>query len=299
VESLKLIPLERLRVSPYNVRQRVGEREIRELMESIANTGLHQPLVVMPSREVPGTYEVVIGRRRLEALRRLRRERPEVFDKLFSDGVPCIVKEFTPKEAIIASLTENLQRGELSDEELGRAVYRLQVEYRMSLEEVAATVREDLSRLRRALEALDAVERGLGIRKPGRPPRRESEPKVSVSAARAIRRVVEEVAAVKGLSQREAESIKDEFYRAVAGLSTREIQLVARKAREEVRRSGRLPDVESIVREVRGEKRVERVVLMSRRLIEGVKKLAEERGVTFDEALEAAVEAGLKHLGVL
>ncbi|RLE85624.1 MAG: hypothetical protein DRJ67_08550, partial [Thermoprotei archaeon] len=43
--KLMNISLDRLRVSPYNVRRVVDEGEVRRLMESIASRGLQQPLV--------------------------------------------------------------------------------------------------------------------------------------------------------------------------------------------------------------------------------------------------------------
>ncbi|MGI0081205.1 MAG: ParB/RepB/Spo0J family partition protein [Nitrososphaerales archaeon] len=69
---------------------------IDEIVSSIREKGLIQPIIVRPSGS---RFEVVAGARRLEACKRLRWAR-----------VPCIIREFTDQDAYEISLTENIQR---------------------------------------------------------------------------------------------------------------------------------------------------------------------------------------------
>ena len=88
---------------------------IEELVSSILQKGLLEPIVVRPSE---GLFEVVAGNRRLEACRRLR------FRK-----IPCHVVELTDKEAFEVSLIENLQRKTMNPFEEGYAFKRYVEEF--------------------------------------------------------------------------------------------------------------------------------------------------------------------------
>ncbi|MEM0222981.1 MAG: ParB N-terminal domain-containing protein, partial [Thermofilum sp.] len=101
MEQLTLLPVEQLQPSSVNVRLHVSEEAVRKLAEDIAARGLLHPLIVRPEG---GAYGVVCGRMRLEAIKLLQRERPEVFSRLFGRGVPCQVRELDDREALELSL---------------------------------------------------------------------------------------------------------------------------------------------------------------------------------------------------
>ena len=115
MESITRIPIEKLEISPYNVRTVIDKKKIEDLMESIRRVGLLEPLIVMPE---DGKYGIVIGRCRYEAIKLLKKKYRSDFQRYFSEGIPCIVRKLTPREAIILSLSENLQRGNLTKEEI-------------------------------------------------------------------------------------------------------------------------------------------------------------------------------------
>ena len=96
------VPVEQLVVSPINVRRNIGD--ISELADSIREQGILEPLIVRPTSA--DNYEVIIGSRRLAAA-----------SELGMEVVPVVVQRITDVEAIIRSLVENLQRGELSLDE--------------------------------------------------------------------------------------------------------------------------------------------------------------------------------------
>jgi len=100
------IPLEKLTISKLNVRRDPGD--ISELVESIKAVGILQPILVRPTED--DKYEIIVGSRRFAAAK-----------KAGLKTIPAIVKEMSDDEAIIESLTENIQRGDLDLEEIAEA----------------------------------------------------------------------------------------------------------------------------------------------------------------------------------
>lgn len=89
-------------VGKANARRSPGA--IDELAESIKQVGVLEPLIVRP---IGKKFEVVAGTRRLAAAKKIRLR-----------NVPCIVREMDDDTAMIVSLAENIQRGDLNDEEV-------------------------------------------------------------------------------------------------------------------------------------------------------------------------------------
>ncbi|MEM2704786.1 MAG: ParB/RepB/Spo0J family partition protein [Candidatus Bathyarchaeia archaeon] len=100
------IPLEKLTISKFNVRRELGD--ISELVDSIKTVGVLQPILVRPIGK--DRYEVIVGSRRFAAAQKAKLK-----------TIPAIVKEMSDDEAIIESLVENIQRGDLEIEEIAEA----------------------------------------------------------------------------------------------------------------------------------------------------------------------------------
>ena len=105
------LPIAQVFPSPINVRREVGD--VSELTDSIREQGILEPLVVRPTQD--GNYEVIIGSRRLASAR-----------ELGLPVVPVVVQEISDADAIVRSLVENLQRGDLTLEDRVEAYKRLQ-----------------------------------------------------------------------------------------------------------------------------------------------------------------------------
>jgi len=113
--GIKEIPIADLRVSEYNTRMEPNPEGVEELAESIKTIGLQNPLLVRPARGDPNLYEVVSGSRRLQALSMLGHTK-----------APCRVDPtMDDDQALLASLHENLKRGDITAQELSRAIQRL------------------------------------------------------------------------------------------------------------------------------------------------------------------------------
>lgn len=87
------VPLEELVISPFNVRKTLGD--LTDLEKSIESMGLLQPIIVRPVKK---KLEVVVGQRRFFVCKNLGWK-----------TIPAIKREMTDREALILSLTENVQ----------------------------------------------------------------------------------------------------------------------------------------------------------------------------------------------
>ena len=105
------LPIGQVVPSPINVRREVGD--VSELTDSIREHGILEPLVVRPTQD--DKYEVIIGSRRLASAK-----------EIGLPVVPVVVQEISDADAIVRSLVENLQRGDLSLEDRVEAYKRLQ-----------------------------------------------------------------------------------------------------------------------------------------------------------------------------
>lgn len=95
---LENVELRRIHHSSNNLRGEVGPLD--ELVTSIEQTGLLEPMVVRPAED---GFEVVAGNRRLDACKVLKMSK-----------VPCHIVELDDKEAFEVSLIENVQRETLN-----------------------------------------------------------------------------------------------------------------------------------------------------------------------------------------
>jgi len=98
--NIQTIPLDKLRLSPRNVRK-TGNVDVADLSASIQAEGLLQNLVV--TQAVDGFYEVEDGGRRLLALKALKG-----LARLATDSIPCIVVD--AEQGLEAGLTANIIR---------------------------------------------------------------------------------------------------------------------------------------------------------------------------------------------
>lgn len=99
MERIKDIVPFRICNHPQNPRKDIGD--ISELAASIKESGILQPLTVVP--DFNGFYHCIIGHRRLAAAKALNLE-----------TVPCIIAEMTPEQQIATMIAENMQRADLT-----------------------------------------------------------------------------------------------------------------------------------------------------------------------------------------
>jgi len=128
VEFLRL-PVDRIRTSPFQPRRTFSPDDLRELVDSIREKGILQPVLVRPT---PQGYELVAGERRLRAAQAAGVE-----------TVPAVVRKLSDREALETTIVENIQRADLNAIELAEGFQRLVHEFSLSQEEIARRVGKD------------------------------------------------------------------------------------------------------------------------------------------------------------
>lgn len=122
---LKLKP-EQIGINPMQPRKNFNEQQLNELVESIKQYGIIQPLIVT---QKDGRYELIAGERRLRAAKVSGLE-----------TVPAIVREADEQQKLELALVENLQREDLNSIETAIAYRKLIDEFNLSQDELAARV---------------------------------------------------------------------------------------------------------------------------------------------------------------
>ena len=112
-EVVKEIPLADISSFPDHPYQVRDDDSMNELVESIKERGLIQPVIVRP---IDGGYEMVSGHRRKRA-----------YELAGIDMIPARVKELSRDEAILAMVDSNLQREQILPSEKAKA-YKMRLE---------------------------------------------------------------------------------------------------------------------------------------------------------------------------
>jgi ParB family chromosome partitioning protein len=119
--DMQLVEIDVDKIVPLFPRE-VDEEELRELAKSLRETaGPIEPIIVRPSRKKEGYYELIAGYRRWRAAQLAG------FSK-----IEAKVLEVNDLEAYIISLSENVQRRELSDYEIAKMLRRLRDDFGLS-----------------------------------------------------------------------------------------------------------------------------------------------------------------------
>ena len=124
------IPLDRIERNPYQTRTAFDEAALNELAQSIAATGVVQPVTV---RALPdGRFQLIAGERRWLACR-----------KAGKATVPAVVLKATDEQTMEMTIVENLQRADLNPMEQARAYERLGREFQLTQEQMAQRTGKD------------------------------------------------------------------------------------------------------------------------------------------------------------
>ena len=126
--QLFFCPVDHLVPNPYQPRQVVQDTALDELVQSIGEKGVLQPIVAIRT-EAPDQYQILAGERRWRAAR-----------KAGLAQVPVLLRETTPAEVLEIALIENIQRQDLNCIEEALAYRRLQEEFHLTQEDIAQRV---------------------------------------------------------------------------------------------------------------------------------------------------------------
>lgn len=152
------IPVDLIDPNPWQPRTHFDPKEISGLAASINEQGLIQPIIV---RRVPNgdtlvndgsvpigdtRYELIAGERRLRAHKELGKK-----------DIKCIVIEAANDEMAMMALAENLDREDLTDYEIGKAIKRAEKEF-PNKKNMAQSIGKSRSELYRYLSFLSLPE---------------------------------------------------------------------------------------------------------------------------------------------
>jgi len=151
---------DKIKVNPMQPRQSFEGYDMDELVDSIKEYGIIQPLIVtrdngelFSTKASEDKYELIAGERRLRAAKSIGLKE-----------VPVIIREAREQEKLEVALIENLQRQDLNPIETASAYRRLIDEFNISQEEVAKRVgksRPSVTNLLRMLNLPEEIKSAL------------------------------------------------------------------------------------------------------------------------------------------
>ncbi|CAI38280.1 chromosome partitioning protein ParB [Corynebacterium jeikeium K411] len=148
------LPLSTIRTNAKQPREVFDEEALKELVHSIKEFGLMQPIVVRRAPNEDSTYELIMGERRLRAAKRAG-----------FDVIPAIVRETADDEMLRDALLENIHRVQLNPLEEAAAYQQLMEEFGVTQEQLAKKIgrsRPLITNMIRLLQLPVSVQRRVG-----------------------------------------------------------------------------------------------------------------------------------------
>ena len=139
-EKITNIALSQIKTNKYQPRVEFNEERLIELIKSIKEKGVIQPVLV---RKTLDGYELIAGERRLRAAKRLQ-----------LGDIPAIVKEVNDVDMLEISLIENIQREELNAIEEANAFEKFITEFKFTQEKIAQVLGKDRSTIANTIRLL-------------------------------------------------------------------------------------------------------------------------------------------------
>ncbi len=150
MKQVSQIPTNQLEPNPLQPRNIINTDSISELVESIREHGILEPLIVA---ETPAGFQIIAGERRWRAARILK-----------LTYVPAIVKKTSPQQMLEMAIVENVQRKDLNPIERAKAFLRLKEEFSLDNHQIAKKVSKSVPYVINVLKLLqlpDAIKDGL------------------------------------------------------------------------------------------------------------------------------------------
>lgn len=150
MKDITQIPTNQLEPNPLQPRGIINSDSISELVESIREHGILEPLIIA---QTPAGYQIIAGERRWRAARILK-----------LPYVPAIIKKTTPQQMLEMAIVENVQRKDLNPIERAKAFLRLKEEFGLDNHAIAKKVSKSVPYVINVLKLLslpDAIKDGL------------------------------------------------------------------------------------------------------------------------------------------
>jgi len=136
--KLEFIALDKLSVSKTNMRYAKRPPDVSDILPSVRQRGVLQPVLVRPNCQA-GHFEIVAGARRFTAARIVAEERARAGEAGPPEPLPCaILGDADDATAVEASLIENVARLD-ADEVTQWATFTRLVKEGRSVDDISAT----------------------------------------------------------------------------------------------------------------------------------------------------------------
>jgi ParB family chromosome partitioning protein len=137
----QMIPIEKIRPNPDQPRKQFEVAPLDELVASIREKGVLQPLIV---RRVGDMYEIVAGERRWRAAQQAQLHQ-----------LPVVVRDFTDTEVLEVAIIENIQRADLNPIEEAAGYQQLMDRFGHTQEKMAEALGKSRSHIANLLRLLN------------------------------------------------------------------------------------------------------------------------------------------------
>jgi ParB family chromosome partitioning protein len=138
------VDIEDVSPNPLQPRMRFNPDSIEELARSMRDSGVIQPILVVPEGD---TYKIIVGERRWRAAQKAGLKK-----------IPVLIRQIPKERQLEISLVENLHREDLNPLEIARVYQRLIRELDYTQEEIAARVGKDRTSVANYLRLLNLPE---------------------------------------------------------------------------------------------------------------------------------------------
>lgn len=189
---LEQVPVARIAPNPNQPRKSFDEQTFSELVASVKEFGLVQPVVLRPAGD---GYELVAGERRWRAAK-----------EAGLSNIPAIVRSSSDTEALEIALVENIQRDNLNAIEEATAYKQLIEDFEMTQTELASRVGKSRTALTNTLRLLQLPEQIRQHIAQGRISSGHARALLSIDDASAQGRLVDRIMSDE-LSVRQAEDV--------------------------------------------------------------------------------------------
>ncbi|MFZ0422628.1 MAG: ParB/RepB/Spo0J family partition protein [Xanthobacteraceae bacterium] len=190
------LPTGALRPNARNPRRVFSNTELDELVASLRERGIIQPIIARPVRGAPDAYEIIAGERRWRAAQRAGLHE-----------VPVVIIEASDAEALQIAIIENVQRADLNPLEEAEGYRALLEEFGNGQEEIAKIIGKSRSHVANTLRLLKLPESVKAYVQAG---------KLSAGHARML------------IGQPNAEALAEDIV--ARGLNVRQVEAIAREA---------------------------------------------------------------------
>ncbi len=144
-EGFRMIPIADIQPNPYQPREKITEESIKELVSSVREKGIIEPIIV---KRYNDKYILAAGERRFRAAQIAGLKE-----------IPAIIKELSEQELLEIGLIENLHREDLNPIEEALAYEQLNKKFNLTHEQIAQIVGKDRSTITNLLRLLTLPEK--------------------------------------------------------------------------------------------------------------------------------------------